>query len=211
MLRPAGEARQDQKWRVGIMSHLFGRIRRYYALRTSHDVVVAYSCQQLQGVRGTLLCGMEGARCGLLGSPGNRSREAAGVNKLRCICDGYARRESCRQRRQGSTDLWSQSQLAINRATHSSRRVEGQIARSGRIVANPDRTHFGVTSELPVTRPELWIAASRRSMSALAIIALIEMLHEYGSAVYFSIETVPMDSEQETCYLLWYVQRSRDG
>jgi hypothetical protein len=48
-------------------------------------------------------------------------------------------------------------------------------------------------------------------MSALAIIALIEMLHEYGSAVYFSIETVPMDSEQETCYLLWYVQRSRDG
>ena len=48
MLRPAGEARQDQKWWVGIMSHLFGRIRRYYALRTSHDVVVAYSCLQLQ-------------------------------------------------------------------------------------------------------------------------------------------------------------------
>ena len=48
MLRPAGEARQDQKWRVGIMSHLFGRIRRYYALRTSHDVVVAYFCLQLQ-------------------------------------------------------------------------------------------------------------------------------------------------------------------
>ena len=46
MLRPAGEARQDQKWRVGIMSRLFGRIRRYYALRTSHDVVVAYFCLQ---------------------------------------------------------------------------------------------------------------------------------------------------------------------
>jgi hypothetical protein len=30
------------------MSHLFGRIRRYYALRTSHDVVVAYFCLQLQ-------------------------------------------------------------------------------------------------------------------------------------------------------------------
>src|SRR5580692_5001127 len=91
MLRPAGEARQDQKWRVGIMSRLFGRIRRYYALRTSHDVVVAYSCQQLQGVRCTLLCGVEAARCGLLGSPGNRSREAAGVTELRCICDGYPR------------------------------------------------------------------------------------------------------------------------
>ena len=25
-----------------------------------------------------------------------------------------------------------------------------------RIVANPHRTHFGVTSELAVTRPELW-------------------------------------------------------
>ena len=50
MLRPAGEARQDQKWRVGIMSHFFGGIRRYYALRTSHDVVVAYICPQLQGV-----------------------------------------------------------------------------------------------------------------------------------------------------------------
>ena len=48
MLRPAGEARQDQKWRVGIMSDLFGRICRYYALRTSHGVVIAYSCQQLK-------------------------------------------------------------------------------------------------------------------------------------------------------------------
>jgi hypothetical protein len=28
------------------MSHLFWRIRRYYALRTSHDVVVAYFCLQ---------------------------------------------------------------------------------------------------------------------------------------------------------------------
>lgn len=73
MLRPAGEARQDQKWRIGIMSGLFGRIRRYYALRTSHDVVVAYSCQQLQGLRGTLLCGVEGARSGLRGPPDSPS------------------------------------------------------------------------------------------------------------------------------------------
>jgi hypothetical protein len=50
-----------------------------------------------------------------------------------------------------------------------------------------------------VTRAELWIAASRRSMNLLPIIALIEMLHESGSAVYFSIETVPMDSTRETC------------
>ena len=48
MLWPARKARQDQKWWIGIMSHLFGRIRRYYALRTSHDVVVAYFCLQLQ-------------------------------------------------------------------------------------------------------------------------------------------------------------------
>src|ERR1700722_1846210 len=48
MLWPARKARQDQKWWIGIMSHLFGRIRRYYASRTSHDVVVAYFCLQLQ-------------------------------------------------------------------------------------------------------------------------------------------------------------------
>jgi hypothetical protein len=48
MLWPAREARKNQKWWIGIMSHLFGRIRRYYALRTSHDVVVAYFCLQLQ-------------------------------------------------------------------------------------------------------------------------------------------------------------------
>jgi hypothetical protein len=51
MLRPAGETRQDQKWWVGIMSHLFGRNCLYYALRTSHDVVLAYFCLQLQDVR----------------------------------------------------------------------------------------------------------------------------------------------------------------
>jgi hypothetical protein len=48
MLWPARKARQDQKCWIGIMSHLFGRIHRYYALRTSHDVVVAYFCLQLQ-------------------------------------------------------------------------------------------------------------------------------------------------------------------
>ena len=37
------------------------------------------------------------------------------------------------------------------------------------MVANPDITPvLGSTSGWPVTRPELWIAASRRSMSALA-------------------------------------------
>ena len=54
MLWPARKARQDQKWWIGIMSHLFGRIRRYYALRTSHDVVVAYFCLQLQLLDGRL-------------------------------------------------------------------------------------------------------------------------------------------------------------
>ena len=53
MLRPAGEARQNQKWWVGITSHFFGGVRRYYALRTSHDVVVAHTCPQLQGIRGS--------------------------------------------------------------------------------------------------------------------------------------------------------------
>ena len=48
MLWPARKARQDQKWWIGIMSNLFGRIRRYYALLTSHDVVVPYICLQLQ-------------------------------------------------------------------------------------------------------------------------------------------------------------------
>jgi len=48
MLWPAREARQDQKWWIGIMSHRFGRIRRYYASRTSHDVVVAHFRLRLQ-------------------------------------------------------------------------------------------------------------------------------------------------------------------
>jgi len=48
MLWPAREARQDQNWWIGIMSHRFGRIRFYYASRTSHDVVVAYFCLKLQ-------------------------------------------------------------------------------------------------------------------------------------------------------------------
>lgn len=51
VLRSAGEARQDQKWRVQIMSQTFGRVHRYYAARTSHGVVRACSRLQLQGVR----------------------------------------------------------------------------------------------------------------------------------------------------------------
>jgi hypothetical protein len=62
MLRPAGETRQDQKGWVGIMSHLFGPIHRYYVWRTSHDVVLAYFCPHLQGVRGERsICHYDGA------------------------------------------------------------------------------------------------------------------------------------------------------
>jgi hypothetical protein len=65
-----------------------------------------------------------------------------------------------------------QNSAVANKATHSSRRVEGQIAGSGWIVAYPDIDIFEVTSGLPVTRPEHGQLGFHRldcSMSALAI------------------------------------------
>src|ERR1700733_15377659 len=96
MLRSASEARQNQKWWIGIISHRFGRIRLYYASRTSHDVVVACFCQQVQ-IRFELLDE------GLPIFSGKKSADD-------------------------------------NRPTHSSRRVEGQIAGLGRTVAHPSVT-----------------------------------------------------------------------
>jgi hypothetical protein len=53
MLRSAGEAGKDKKWRVGIVPQFCATFGQYYVSRTSHNVVIAQrtpGCKQLLNV-----------------------------------------------------------------------------------------------------------------------------------------------------------------